>query len=46
VIAEATRVFIDYMALERSTLCAAFASHDLVGLIDTRVGFARPAACF
>jgi hypothetical protein len=31
-----SRSFIDYMALEGSTLYAAFASHDLVGLIDTR----------
>jgi len=31
-----TRPFIDYMALEGSTLYAAFASHDLVGVIDTR----------
>ena len=31
-----TRAFIDYMTLEGPTLYVAFASHDLVGLIDTR----------
>jgi hypothetical protein len=31
-----TRPFIDYMTLEGATLYAAFASHDLVALIDTR----------
>ena len=31
-----TRPFIDYMTLEGPTLYVAFASHDLVGLIDTR----------
>jgi hypothetical protein len=32
-----TRPFIDYMTLEGPTLYVAFASHDLVGMIDTRV---------
>jgi hypothetical protein len=31
-----TRPFIDYMTLQGPTLYVAFASHDLVGLIDTR----------
>jgi YVTN family beta-propeller protein len=31
-----TRPFIDYLTLEGPTLYVAFASHDLVGLIDTR----------
>ena len=31
-----TRAFIDYLTIQRSTLYAAFASHDLVGFIDTR----------
>ena len=33
-----TRPFIDYMTLEGPTLYVAFASHDLVGSIDTRAG--------